>query len=487
MQNRFSARVAMRCALTWIFAALLAGVDEAPAAPIDVPDLLHAIEARRIEHGVAGVGLTLVNREQVLWTGGLGVTDWNRPTPVTADTLFRVGSITKAFTALGLLLLEDRGRLHLDDPVARTIGPGRYASRWEAEAPVTLAQLLEHTAGLYDLTQTQFSYSDAKPLTLEEALRVEPDTRTLAWKPGLHAVYSNIGYGLAGHALERAAGERYEDFIGRELLAPLGMADSGFFLDGRAAAALATGYDTDARSVLPYWNMLYRPFGGLNATPRDMAAFVQLLINHGRHGNRQLVPAEALERMLVPRTSLAARNGLRFGYGLGIYQSFRRGVRFYGHGGDGDGYLAHFAYDPASGLGYFVAINAFRGDALRAIRREIENAIAEQGVRGPAPAIATASLPAEVLERLVGHYELAAWRFPWTSAAERAAQAIEIRRDGDRLVTVSTDGTRTPLIPVTAHQFRRESEPDATSAFVQDAGMLYFQEDESYVRVSPVP
>jgi len=73
------------------------------------------------------------------------------------------------------------------------------------------------------------------------------------------------GYGLAGRALERAASERYEDFIGREFLAPLGMVDSGFFLDGRAAAALATGYDTDARSVLPYWNMLYRPFGGLNA------------------------------------------------------------------------------------------------------------------------------------------------------------------------------------------------------------------------------
>jgi len=471
--------------MTLMVAALLADIHHAAAAAqIDVPALLRAVEARRIEYGVAGVGLTLVSRERVLWTGGLGVTDWNRPVPVSADTLFRVGSITKAFTALALLLLEDRGRLRLDDPVERTIGPGHYASRWETEAPVTLAQLLEHTAGLHDLTRTQFSHSDAKPLTLEEALRVEPDTRILAWKPGLHAVYSNIGYGLAGRALERAASERYEDFIGREFLAPLGMVDSGFFLDGRAATALATGYDTDARSVLPYWNMLYRPFGGLNATPRDMAAFVQLLMNHGRHDNRQLIPAEAVARMLTPRTSLAARNGLTFGYGLGIYQSFRRGVRFYGHGGDGDGYLAHFAYDPSSGLGYFVVINVFRGDALRAIRREIESAIVEQGVRTPSPAVTPASLPLEALELLAGRYELAAWRFPWTTEAERTAQAIEIRRDGNRLVTVSADGSRTALIPVTGHRFRRENEPDATSAFVYDEGMLYFQEDESYVRVS---
>jgi CubicO group peptidase (beta-lactamase class C family) len=485
MHLQFPGRDALRSTMTLIFAALLAGPHHAATAQLDVPALLRALEAHRIEHGVAGVGLTLVSRERVLWTGGLGVTDWNRPVPVSADTLFRVGSITKAFTALGLLLLEDRGRLRLDEPVARTIGPGHYASRWETEAPVTLAQLLEHTAGLHDLTQTQFSHSDAKPLTLEEALRVEPDTHILAWKPGLHAVYSNIGYGLAGRALERAAGERYEDFIGRELLAPLGMIDSGFFLDGRAAAALATGYDTDARSVLPYWNMLYRPFGGLNATPRNMAAFVQLLMNRGRHDDHQLIPAEAIDRMLTPRTSLAARNGLTFGYGLGIYQSFRRGVRFYGHGGDGDGYLAHFAYDPASGLGYFVVINAFRGDALRAMRREIESAIVEQGVRSPGSTIAPALLPVESLEMFVGRYELAAWRFPWTSEAERTAQAIEIERDGNRLVTVSADGSRTALIPVTGHWFRREHEPDATSAFVyDDEGALYFQEDESYVRIA---
>ena len=218
-----------------------------------------------------------------------------------------------------------------------------------------------------------------------------------------------------------------------------------------------------------------------------MAAFVQLLINRGRHDDRPLIPAEAVERMLTPRTSLAARNGLAFGYALGIYQSFRRGVRFYGHGGDGDGYLAHFAYDPASGLGYFVVINAFRSDALRAIRREIENAIVEQGVRSPAPAVAPISVPVEALERLTGRYELAAWRFPWTSEAERTAQAIEIRRDDNRLVTVSADGSRSALIPVTGQRFRREHEPDATSAFVEDEGMLYFQEDESYVRVSPLP
>ncbi len=455
------------------------------AADLDVPDLLRAVEALRLEHGVAGVGLALVSRERVLWTGGMGVSDWTRGTPVSADTVFRVGSITKAFTALGLLRLEEHGRLQLDDPIARTIGPGWYTSRWEAEAPVTTAQLLEHTAGFHDLTQTQFAHSDPRRLPFDEALRVEPETRILAWKPGLHPVYSNLGYGLAGFVLERAAGERYEDYLGRELLAALDMRDSGFHLDDRSAQALATGYDTDARTVLPYWHMLFPPFGGLNATPRDMAAFVRLLLNDGRHGERQLIPADAIERMRTPRTAMAARDGLRFGYGLGIYQWFRRGTRFFGHGGDGDGYLAHFGYDPRSGLGYFVVINAFRASALRAMRREIENAIAERrDDAGTAPTAAGGEC-LEPLDRYVGHYALAAWRFPWMSAEERDAQAIDVIRVGADLATVASDGTRSRLVPVCAQRFRREFEPEATSAFVEDAGALYFQEDESYVRVRP--
>lgn len=453
------------------------------AAELDIDALLDAVEAQRIEHGVAGVGLALVSREKVLWVGGKGLDSLERREPVSADTVFRVGSVTKVFTALGLLILEARGRLRLDDPVDVTVGPGWLVNRWDADAPVSTAQLLEHTAGLHDLTRTQFAHSDASVMSLEDALRVEPDTRILAWKPGLHAVYSNIGYGLAGLVLERAAKQRYEDFIGAELLAALDMRDSGFFLDGRTAAALATGYDTDARTPLPYWHMLFRPFGGLNATPRDMAAFVRLLIDEGRHGGRQLIPPEAMARLHTPSTSLAAREGLRFGYALGIYQWYRDGTRFFGHGGDGDGYLAHFAYEPRSGLGYFVAINAFRPAALRAIRHPIERAIAARAGRAP---VAPTPVPtAGELDAYTGRYELAAWRFVWTSEGERAEQAIEIVREGDRLVTVSATGERTALIPVNARHFRREDEPDATSAFVIDDGRLYFQEDESYVRVSP--
>ena len=89
MRLQLPGRGALRRAMTLIVVALLASPHYAAgAAQIDVPALLRTLEARRVEHGVAGVGVTLVSRERVLWTGGLGVTDWNRPMPVTADTLF---------------------------------------------------------------------------------------------------------------------------------------------------------------------------------------------------------------------------------------------------------------------------------------------------------------------------------------------------------------------------------------------------------------
>jgi CubicO group peptidase (beta-lactamase class C family) len=465
-------------AITLVIAALL-WCSVAPAAPLDVERLLARIEQQRVSFQVAGVGLTIVTPDEVLWTGGLGIKDWSKREPVDADTLFRIGSITKAFTAATALLLEQDGRLSLDDPVRRHLPRPPYVNDWERTAPVTIAQLLEHTAGFQDLTKEEFDHSDPAPLTLEQGFQIRPDMHRTRWKPGLHAVYSNFGYGVAGLVIERAGRERYEEQVMARLIEPLGMTSTGFFLDDASRARLASGYDTDGRTPIRYWHMILRPFGGINSTPRDMGAFVQMLLNRGRHGERQVLPAQLIARMETPRTSLAARSGLTFGYGLGVNQTFRRGVLFYGHGGDGDGYLAHFGYNRESGLGYFVVINAFKHDALRAMRAEIERAIVGTlPASSPPPA---ARVPVDTLTRYVGDYELAAWRFPWTTPEQARDAGLRVVLIDGVLHTQTPDGARAALIPVTARHFRREDEPAATCAFVEDEdGELYFEEDESY-------
>jgi hypothetical protein len=344
---------------------------------------------------------------------------------------------------------------------------------------VTVAQLLEHTAGLQDLTKQEFEHSDPKPLTLEEGLAVEPASHTVRWKPGLHAVYSNVGYGLAGYVLQTVARMRYEDFVTERIFRPLGMASSGFFLDEQTSTRLATGYATDATTPLPYWHMLMRPFGGINSTPRDMASFVRLLLNDGFMDDRRLVHPESIARMEVPVTSLAARGGLLYGYGLGNNQKFRKGVLFNGHGGDGDGYLSQLGYNRDTGMGYFIAINAFRHRALSEMRREVETWIIRHlDVPPPPPA---AKLTDEVLQRYVGDYDLAAWRFPWTTRKEVLKQAMRVTLENSVLYSQVGTHDKQELVPINPQQFRRRGEPTATCAFVEDVdGTLYFEEDQSW-------
>ena len=458
------------CSLLWPLAA---------AADQDLQPLLEKIEATRREHAIPGVGMAIVSRDKVLWVGGLGAMDLDTRHPVTADTIFRIGSVTKMFTALGLIMLDEEHKLRLEGPVREFAPDAPYTNPTEQSHPVTIAQLLEHTAGLQDLTKAQFEHSDPKPLTLEEGLAFDAASRTVRWKPGLHAVYSNAGYGLAGYVLQTVAMMRYEDFISERIFRPLRMTSSGFFLNDQSAARLATGYATDATTPLPYWHMLMRPFGGINSTPRDMATFVRLLLNYGFTDDQRLVHPQSISRMEVPLTSLAARNGLLYGYGLGNNQKFRRGVLFAGHGGDADGYLSQLGYNRDTGMGYFIVINAFRYRALSEMRREIETWIMRDlDVLRPAPA---AKLSDAVLQRFVGDYDLAAWRFTWTTRAEVAEQAMRVTLANGALYSqIGTHGKQ-ELVPVNEQQFRRRGEPTATCAFVEDVdGTVYFEEDESW-------
>jgi CubicO group peptidase (beta-lactamase class C family) len=437
-------------------------------------DLIARLEAIRIEERVPAIGLALASGEAVLWAGAFGTADVAGARPVAPDTLFRIGSVTKSFTAAAILLLEEEGRLRLDDPVHLHLDDPPYTNPWEATHPVRIAQLLEHTAGFADLSRAEFDSNDSTPLPLEAALARYRAEHVVHWPPGLHSEYSNVGAGLAGLVIERVSGERYEDFVAARLFAPLGMRDSGYFLDAEVRRRLATGYQADGRESIPYWHVVYRPFGGINSMPADMAAFVQLLINRGTYRGRRLLSAQSITRMEHPRTTLAAARGLAYGYGLANYQWSRRGHLFHGHGGDADGYLAHYGYNRDTGLGYFVVINAFNRGALARIRRVIELHL----LRGrDAPEPPSAILPAATLARFCGLYEPVTRRFRWQDERASEAKLLEITHSGGRLYTRAPGAEPLPLIPVDDRRFRRASDAVATAAFVEHEGVLYLQGD----------
>lgn len=457
--------------MRFVHALILLAVSIAPVSAAELDATLATVERLQAKHEIPGAALVLVDADTVIWSGGFGVTDLQSRAPMRADTLIRIGSITKTFTALAMLMLEQDGLLQLQDPVIRYLPQPPYRNPWR-QHPVRIDHLLEHTAGLADISKSEFDHHDPTPLTLEQAFSLHPESRVLRWPAGRHSSYSNAGPGVAGLILERVTGQRFESWMDAHVFQPLGMRRTNLLLDDRVRAELATGYDTDGRTPIPYWHMIFRPFGAINTTAEEMSAFVQLLINRGNHQGRALLPPEAIQRMEDPRTTLAARRQLQYGYGLGNYHYVHDGRILHGHGGDADGFLAHFAYSNETKRGFLLVINAFKKNALRAMRKPIEDYV----VAGtPATEPPEVTLSADLLNDYAGVYLPATQRFGWLPADKKC---LVISHNGERLYTRFGERSPRALIAVTDTHFRRPGQPVATAAFVYDEeGVLYLQGD----------
>lgn len=449
------------------------------AVRADLDDLAGTVDAARVQHDVAASAFFVVSGNEILALEAHGSSARDSDEQLTPDHLIRIGSITKTVTALTTMTQVERGRLSLATRVAALLSPPPYRNAWSAMHPVTIAQLLEHTAGLGDLSSREFAFNT--PVTLAEAFAVDPDSRRLRWPPGLHASYSNSGAGIISAALESSSGVAFDVLVKQQILIPLGMTSASFTLDDRGRARLIRGYDTDGRTPIPYWHTLYPAFGGLNVSPRDMVPLVQLFLNRGRHRQTQLVSGHGITRIETPRTSLAARSGLDYGYGLGVYAYERHGVLFHGHGGDADGYLSHFAYSTELDRGYFVVINAFKRDALRHLRRLIEDALIDGHAAPPAPAVVRPGR--EHLQRLAGNYRAASARFGRVDEQP----GVEISATADGLIMRDADGRERNLVPVSAWHYRYPDESRATMAFIACGNRIYFQGDAgNFVNGAPL-
>jgi CubicO group peptidase (beta-lactamase class C family) len=337
---------------------------------------------------------------------------------------------------------------------------------------VRVAQLLEHSSSLLDITREEFDHNAPFP-TLEAAFAWRPQARVVQWPPGLHRVYSNANAGLVGLVIERVSGQDYQRFITEQLLRPLGMRSASLADDKITRRRLATGYDTDGKTPIPYWHMIFPPLGAINATPREMGALLELFLRRGVVGSGRLFEASSIARMERPATTLGARHGLTYGYGPGLDQSLYKGFRWYGHSGDGDGYLSYFGYSREADAGYFLTINAFKHGALNAMQARVQDYLTH-ALHPPQPP--PSDIDPDTLKQLTGTYVAVTRRFQW--------QAPD-RLDEDRLQVVLEDGalyTRSPkgrrlLIPVDAHLFRREGQPLATIVIAAQDGDLYLQAD----------
>ncbi|HEY0930731.1 MAG TPA: serine hydrolase domain-containing protein, partial [Gemmatimonas sp.] len=336
----------------------------APLVPgLQYVDSLIAAEFARDSTGSITAGI--VQRDQLVWTGSYGFANMATRQPANRQTVYRIGSITKMFTATMLMQLAQSGRVKLSDPVVRHYPTfAQIPGAGKTESPVTLWQLATMTSGLSAEVRNGAAFDTGAAAQWEATLQRALSNAAFIASPGTHFQYSNIGYAILGAALSRAASMPYIAWQEQRILAPLGMTRSHFALSSDIAGDLATGYVVEngrADSTLPMREVRqgrgYRvPNGGLFTTVDDLGRFLSFQLGHGP---ASVLPRARLDSAYVGMVATSTEED--FGYGLGFMLQRRGDFPWVGHSGGTPGYQAVMYFDRDHQLGVILLRNATGG------------------------------------------------------------------------------------------------------------------------------
>lgn len=317
--------------------------------------LAKQLEEKRKEFHIPGMAVAVVRGDEVIMARGFGYADLENKKPVKPETLFAIGSTTKAFTAALVGMLVDDGKLDWDDPVTRYLPyfTLKVDSKDES-AEVTIRDLLSHRTGFTRMGLLFESGAVPREEILRTAKEAEPWT---GFREKFY--YNNIMYLAAGMAAGDAVGKDWDTLIVERILNPLGMKDSNISVsrcknDGR----LAKGYqwEEDRRA---FRRLAMRtvdnvgPAGSINSNVLDMAKWVRFQLRCGTFEGKRLISEESLRETRTKQTDIAGG----VGYGLGWMLREWEGQPLIEHGGNIDGFAAQVAFLPESDLGYVMLCN----------------------------------------------------------------------------------------------------------------------------------
>ena len=368
------------------------------------------------------MGTVLVAQDgKVLLDKGYGFANLEWDVPNTPTTKFRLGSITKQFTAASILLLEERGKLKVEDPVKKYM-PNAPAA-WDK---ITIFHLLTHTSGIPSFTGfSDYESHETQAMTpgkLVEWFRDKP----LEFEPGTKWNYSNSGYVLLGYLIEKISGQSYSDFVQQNIFTPLGMKDSGYDSNSAIIAHRAAGY-TPGKSgpINAGFVHMSIPFsaGALYSTTEDLLRWEQ-----GLFGGKLLKP-DSLTKMTTPFKQ-------DYAFGLGV--STQNGHKMIAHDGGIQGFNTSLAYFPDDKLVVAVLAN-LNGPAGQMAGNLAKVALGEKVVLPTERKEITVS--PEILKQYVGTYELTpnvqphdhAGRWPADDASHEPAEVSDVCRIGDHV------------------------------------------------------
>jgi CubicO group peptidase (beta-lactamase class C family) len=384
------------------------------------------------------MGAVLVARDgDVLFDKGYGAAnlEWNIPND--GATKFRLGSVTKQFTAVAILLLQERGKLTLDAPV-KTYLPDAPAA-WDK---VTVRHLLTHSAGIPNFTNFP-DYGATKTLPATHAsLIARFRDKPLEFTPGEKFAYSNSGYVLLSAIVEKLSGQSYAAFVAENLFKPLGMADTGYDIYATILPHRASGYapSKDGPVNADYISMtIPQGAGGLYSTTRDLLKW-----QRGLYG----------AKLLKPATLAAFRTPYKDGYALGIGVQSAGGVTTIEHGGGIEGFNTSLAYDPDRKI-TVVVLGNLNGPSPGKLSKSLMTLARGGTVTLPGERKAATIAPDQLAE-YAGVYELA------------PTFALTMRVKDGKLMTQATGQQEFELFPESKDRFFLKV-VDAQVEFTRDA------------------
>jgi len=364
--------------------------------------LIEAVEADRVALHVPGLALAVVKDDELVLARGFGLADVEAQRAVTPETIFAIGSTSKAFTATLVALLEAEGKLAFDDPVTEALP--WFELPIDGEGPVTLRDLLSHRTGFARQDVLWYGGKASPEQVLRTALGAEPMS---PFRQAFH--YNNVMFLAAGEACAAVAGRPWTELVRARLLEPLGMEHTTTDVGAaQAAADLALGYqwDEDAeRFEHKPMRVLdsIAPAGALNSNVLDLARWVRFLLARGELEGRRLVDAELLAETWKRHNTA----GPGTGYGLGWFLRSWNGLELIDHGGNIDGFAAEVALLPAHNAGVVLLTNVSATPLQGTIAPKVFAALFEE----PRALAEASASPAGDLARFTGTYLASFYQF----------------------------------------------------------------------------
>jgi CubicO group peptidase (beta-lactamase class C family) len=338
---------------------------EATAASLTpkLPQVDALVAAELARRPVGSVTAGVVAGKDLIWSKSYGEADMEKKTAADTDTVYRIGSITKMFTALMLEQLVEAGKVRLSDPVEKYFPEvNTVLGRYPNAPPITLVQLATHTSGLGREPDNTETYLKGQVADWEKTLIAALPHTHYILEPGTRFAYSNIGYAILGAALSRAAGESYVEYVSKHIFQPLGMTHTALERNPQMMAHLSKGYQVTGPTQVDS-EMAQRehetgrgykvPNGAIYTTVGDLAHFTSFLLGQG--------PESVLKKASLmgfqEQSAVPANIDLSQGYGIGFQVERRENYVAFGHGGAVAGYTAELMMNRKTGVGVIVLSN----------------------------------------------------------------------------------------------------------------------------------